>query len=133
MPKLEPYEVVVFWDFFEAGLHFPCEDFVGEVLSRFNLQIHQLTPNAFARIGVFVMALKMIGYALSVDTFSCYYETQLHKKTIKDKRTKSEAIAHNGSYNFAPKKTWGHRDHRASLLQQVAMPDGLLVLPSGVL
>ena len=96
MPKLEPYEVVVFWDFFEAGLHFPCEDFVGEVLSRFNLQIHQLTPNAFARIGVFVMALKMIGYALSVDTFSCYYETQLHKKTIKDKRTKSEAIAHTG-------------------------------------
>lgn len=88
VPKPEPYEVVVFWDFFEAGLHFPCEDFVNEVLPCFNLQIHQLTPNAFARIGVLVMELNMTGYALSVDTFACYYETQLHKKTIKGQADK---------------------------------------------
>lgn len=48
VPRIEPYEVVVFYDFFEAGLWFPCEDFSGEVLQRFNLQIHHLTPNAFA-------------------------------------------------------------------------------------
>ena len=32
IPHPEPYEAVVFRDFFEAGLRFPCEDFVGEVL-----------------------------------------------------------------------------------------------------
>jgi hypothetical protein len=53
------------------------------------------------------MALKMSGCALSVDIFACYYETQLHKKTVKDKRTKSEMVAHYGSYNFIPKKTRG--------------------------
>lgn len=47
VPCPEPYEAVVFRDFFEAGLRFPCEDFVGEVLQRFNMQIHQLTPMLF--------------------------------------------------------------------------------------
>jgi hypothetical protein len=42
VPYPKPYEAVVFCDFFEAGLRFPCEDFVGEVLQRFNLQIHHL-------------------------------------------------------------------------------------------
>ena len=45
VPCPEPYEAVVFCDFLVAGLWFPCEDFVGEVLQRFNLQIQHLTPN----------------------------------------------------------------------------------------
>ncbi|CAD6205328.1 unnamed protein product [Miscanthus lutarioriparius] len=53
------------------------------------------------------MALKMAGCTLSVDTFARYYETRMHKKVIKDKRTKSEMIAHYGSYNFVSKKTRG--------------------------
>ena len=40
VPKLESIEAIVFRDFFEAGLCFPCEDFIGEVLQHFNLQIH---------------------------------------------------------------------------------------------
>ena len=32
VPHQEPYEAVVFSDFFEARLRFPYEDFVGEVL-----------------------------------------------------------------------------------------------------
>ena len=47
VPRPEPYEVIVFHDFFEAGLQFPCEDFVGEVLQCFNLHIHHLIPNVF--------------------------------------------------------------------------------------
>lgn len=46
VPRLRPYEAVVFRDFFVAGLQFPLEKFVGDVLERFELQIHQLTPNA---------------------------------------------------------------------------------------
>ena len=37
VPHPEPYEAVVFCYLFEAGLRFPCEDFVGKVLQRFNL------------------------------------------------------------------------------------------------
>ena len=107
VPRPEPYETVVFHDFFEPGLRFPCEVFVGKVLQWFNLQIHHLTPNAFAWLGIFAMALMMSGYDLSVNTFARYYETHLHKKVVKDKRTKVEMVAHYGSYNFIPKKTKG--------------------------
>jgi hypothetical protein len=37
VPQPEPYEAIVFWDFFKSGLWFPCEDFVGEVLQHFDL------------------------------------------------------------------------------------------------
>jgi hypothetical protein len=60
------------------GCGFPVRIFVGEVLQRFNLQIHHLTPNAFARVGVFTMVLKMSRCALSVNTFARYYETHMH-------------------------------------------------------
>ena len=53
------------------------------------------------------MALKMIGCALSVNLFARYYETHFHKKTVRDKQTKMEMVAHYGSYNFVPKKTKG--------------------------
>lgn len=61
VPTPESYEAVVFRDFFSTRLCFPCEGFVCEVLKRFNLQIHQLTPNAFSRLGDSVMSLKMAG------------------------------------------------------------------------
>ena len=53
------------------------------------------------------MALKMSRCVLSVNTFARYYETHLHKKMVKDKQTKTEMVAHYGSYNFIPKKTKG--------------------------
>jgi hypothetical protein len=37
VPQSEPYEAVVFCDFFEARLRFPCADFISEVLQCFNL------------------------------------------------------------------------------------------------
>jgi hypothetical protein len=42
-------ELVVFEAFFAAGLRLPAHRFVGEVLRRFNVQVHQLTPNAVVR------------------------------------------------------------------------------------
>ena len=62
-------------------------------------------PNTFARLSVFAMVLKTSRCTLSMNTFPQYYETHLHKKVVKDKQTKVEMVAHNGSYNFVPKKT----------------------------
>jgi hypothetical protein len=59
VPRLKPNEAVVFRDFFAAGLHFPLEPFVSRVLDLFEVQLHQLTPNAIARLSVFAMAMKM--------------------------------------------------------------------------
>jgi hypothetical protein len=49
-------ELVVFEAFFAAGLHLPVHRFVGEVLRRFNVQIHQLTPNVVVALSKYVWA-----------------------------------------------------------------------------
>ena len=47
-------EVVVFKRFFMAGLRFPLYDMIGEVLKRFEIYLHQLTPNAIVRLSVYI-------------------------------------------------------------------------------
>jgi hypothetical protein len=47
-------EVVVFKGFFRAGLRFPLNEMIGEVLKNFEIYLHQLTPNAIVRLSVFI-------------------------------------------------------------------------------
>jgi hypothetical protein len=47
-------ELVVFEAFFAAGLRLPAHRYVGEVLRRFNVQIHQLTPNVVVALSKYV-------------------------------------------------------------------------------
>lgn len=96
------YEAVIFYDFLTAGLRFPCEHFVCEVLEGFNLQIHHLTPNVFLWMGVFAMALKMMGSEVEINTFTKYYESQFHEKIVVERSGQGEKRAKYGSYNFVP-------------------------------
>jgi hypothetical protein len=50
-------EVVVFKSFFRAGVRFPLNDMIGEVLKNFEKYLYQLTPNAIVRLSVFIWAL----------------------------------------------------------------------------
>ena len=59
-------ELVVFEAFFAAGLRLPAHRFVGEVLRRFNVQIHQLTPNAVVALSKYVWAMTSYGGQPSV-------------------------------------------------------------------
>jgi hypothetical protein len=52
VPKVD--EVVVFKSFFRAGLRFPLNEIIGEVLKNFEIYHHQLTPNAIVRLSVFI-------------------------------------------------------------------------------
>jgi hypothetical protein len=54
VPAPEENEVVIFRSFFKAGLRFPLSRFVVEVLKTFQIFLHQLTPEAILRMGVFV-------------------------------------------------------------------------------
>lgn len=102
VPKPEPYEAIVFRDFFVAGFRFPCEEFVSAVLLRYNLQIHHLTPNAFTCLGVYMMVLKMMGCELSLETFIRYYAAQLKENILYNKRTEQDVRLEFCSYNFVP-------------------------------
>jgi hypothetical protein len=44
--------VLVFKSFFRAGLRFPMYEIINKVLKRFEIYLHQLTPNAIVRLSV---------------------------------------------------------------------------------
>ena len=69
VPQPRLYEAVVFRNFFVASLQFLLKKFIADVLERFEVQLHQLTPNAITRLRVFTMAMKMMGCELLVDMF----------------------------------------------------------------
>ena len=47
-------EVIVFKSFFRAGLRFPMYEMIGEVLKKFEIYLHQLTPNDIVRLNVYI-------------------------------------------------------------------------------
>jgi hypothetical protein len=57
-------ELVVFEAFFTAGLRLPVHRFVAEVLRRFELQVHQLTPNVVVALAKSGRRLRMAGSPL---------------------------------------------------------------------
>jgi hypothetical protein len=54
VPLSEADEVVVFKSFMKAGLQFPLHKMLVEVLKRFEIYLHQLTPEALIKIQVFI-------------------------------------------------------------------------------
>jgi hypothetical protein len=54
VPTPEDDEVVIFQSFLKAGLRFPISRFVVEVLKTYQVYLHQLTPEAIIRMGIFV-------------------------------------------------------------------------------
>ena len=90
-------ELVVFEAFFAAGLRLPAHRFVGEVLRRFNVQIHQLTPNVVVALSKYVWATTSYGGQPSVEVFAKYYCLHWQKRMI------GNEVAQFGSCTFTLK------------------------------
>jgi hypothetical protein len=75
----------------------PAHRFVGEVLRKFNVQIHQLTPNAIVALSKYVWATTSYGGQPSVEVFAKYYCLHWQKRMIGDE------VAQFGSCTFTPK------------------------------
>jgi hypothetical protein len=50
----EENKVVIYRSFLKAGLRFPLSKFVVEVLKIYQIFLHQITPEAIIRMGIFV-------------------------------------------------------------------------------
>ena len=74
VPTPEDNEVVTFRSFFKAGLRFPLSRFVVEVLKIYQVYLHQLTPEAIIRMGIFVWAVKSQGLEPSAKSFCNIHE-----------------------------------------------------------
>jgi hypothetical protein len=74
VPTPEDNEVVIFRSFLKAGLRFPISRFVVEVLKTYQVYLHQLTPEAIIRMGIFVWAVKSQGLEPSAKSFCNIHE-----------------------------------------------------------
>jgi hypothetical protein len=73
-PTPKENEVVIFRSFFKAGLRFPLSSFVVEVLKIFQIFLHQITPKAIIRMGIFVWAMRSQGLEPNAKSFCSMHE-----------------------------------------------------------
>jgi hypothetical protein len=84
----------VFKAFFTTGLRLPAHCFVAEVLQRFDVQIHQLTPNVVVALAKYVSAVTSYGNQPSVEVFAKFFCLHWQKRKVGNK------IAQFGSCTF---------------------------------
>jgi hypothetical protein len=73
-PTPKENEVVIFRSIFKAGLQFPLSSFVVEVLKIYQIFLHQITPEAIIRMGIFVWAVRSQGLEPSAKSFCSMHE-----------------------------------------------------------
>jgi hypothetical protein len=99
-PKPGKDEVVVFKSFFKAGLRFPLNKMIADVLKKFGIYLHQLTPNSIVRLSVYIWALRSQGMEPFAEGF--YRVHELHYQT----KARGDGLHENfGCYNFAYRKS----------------------------
>jgi hypothetical protein len=62
-PKPQKDEIVIFKSFLKAGLRFPLNRMIADVLKKFGIYLHQLTPNTIVRLSVYIWALRSQGWS----------------------------------------------------------------------
>jgi hypothetical protein len=75
-------EVVIYRSFFKAGLQFPLSRFVVKVLKIYQIYLHQITPEAIIRMGIFVWAVRSQGLELSAKCFCSMHELAYETKAM---------------------------------------------------
>jgi hypothetical protein len=79
-PTPKDDEVVVFKSFFRAGLRFPLNEMIGEVLDNYEIYLHQLTPNAIVRLSIFIWALRSQGMNPNAEAFCRVHELHIKRR-----------------------------------------------------
>jgi hypothetical protein len=80
VPASEENEVVIYRSFFKAGLRFPLSRFVVEVLKTYQIFLHQITPEAIIRMGIFIWAMRSQGLEPSAKCFCSMHELSYETK-----------------------------------------------------
>jgi len=104
IPVPETGEVVVFKDFFTAGLRLPMDPIVPKLLEPFNVKLHHFTPNGIVALAKFLWVVRSFGGEVSVDAFCRLFQLhcQPRKVYVDDDSELSEV--QNGCCTFVPRK-----------------------------
>jgi hypothetical protein len=99
VPLPEADKVVVYKSFMKAGLRFPLDKLLVEVLKTFEIYLHQLTPEAIIKVGIFIWAMRSQGLESDARCFC-----NIHELSYETKATGKEQYHNNFScYSFVPR------------------------------
>jgi hypothetical protein len=99
VPLLEADEVVVYRSFMKAGHQFPLDKLLVKVLKTFEIYLHQLTPEAIIKMGIFIWAMRSQGLEPNAKCFC-----NMHELSYETKATGKEQYHNNfGCYSFMPR------------------------------
>jgi hypothetical protein len=103
-PAPKENEVVIYRSFLKAGLRFPLSKFVVGVLKIFQIYLHQITPEAIIRMGIFVWAVRSQGLEPSAKCFC-----SMHELLCETKANGKEQYHNNfGCYGFIARPNASH-------------------------
>nr|CAE05242.2 OSJNBb0115I09.4 [Oryza sativa Japonica Group] len=83
VPKPADNRTMVFAVFFEAGLRFPCNVLLPEILRLFYVELPQLSPSALVRIAIFDWACRTGRFEPSAELFGAIFYATVNLKTKK--------------------------------------------------
>jgi hypothetical protein len=99
VPLPEADEVIAYRSFMKAGLRFPLDKLVVEVLKTFEIYLHHLTPEAIIKMGIFILAMRSQGLEPNAKCFC-----NIHELSYETKATGKEQYHNNfGCYSFVPR------------------------------
>jgi hypothetical protein len=101
-------EVVVFEDFFVAGLRIPLHPILLAILHKFQVQLHQLTPNAIVQISKFIWAVTSCEDRPNAEVFAHHYELHYQNKKIHLEGCDTMLAAQFGCISFHPSRFGNH-------------------------
>lgn len=78
-PHPKPAEVVISRDLLTTGIHFPLDPVVVSILRVWKMYLHQLTPNTFVRLQLYMWVYKTSRVTPSAEGFA--YAHRVHKQS----------------------------------------------------
>ncbi len=104
VPKPVDNRTVVFAVFFEAGLRFPCNVLLPEILRLFQVELPQLSPSALVRISIFDWVCRTSGFEPSAALFGAIFFATVNSKTVITPAGTKKTVF--GSVNFNVRPEW---------------------------
>jgi hypothetical protein len=104
VPNPHEDKAVVFEDFFAAGLRMPLHPVLLDILRKYQVQLHQLTPNVIVQIGKFVWAVTSCRGHPTADIFAHHNELHYQNKKIHLEGPDTNFVVQFGCITFHPSR-----------------------------
>nr|AAQ56333.1 putative gypsy-type retrotransposon protein [Oryza sativa Japonica Group] len=105
VPKPVDNRTVVFAVFFEAGLRFPCNVLLPEILRLFEVELPQLSPSALVRIAIFDWACRTSGFEPNAELFGAIFFATVNSKMVITPAGTKKTVFGSVNFNVRPERS----------------------------